>query len=155
MLTDGTQTEIIICKAQMGVRTGEAYTNRNQRRQVDVEVEDWVATGTSKMLGGDVEFRMTREPALLRSWVMAGVAGRESEGDFPGEAQFAMRYQVTTPAGTLKGLTGVATGPISAFPPAPGDIFRIEKVLQVGNLTVAPVACAHANIESLVVNPMG
>jgi hypothetical protein len=138
----------------MVVQTGDAYTNRSQRRQVDVEVEDWVATGTSKLLGGDVEFRMTKEPTLLRSWVMAGIAGRESKGDFPGEAQFAMRYQVRTPAGTLRGLTGVAAGPISAFPPAPGDVFRIEKALQVGNLTVIPIACACAvNIADLVVSP--
>ncbi len=135
VLNRGDKTEILVCKAEMVLTTGEAYLNTGKRRQVDVEVHDWVATGRSRMLGGEIEFRLTPSRAS-RSWVRAG-----KNGDLPGTARFGMRYQVTTPQGTVKGLTGSATGAISSFPPK-GDVFTVRKRLNVGDISILPIACA-------------
>ncbi|HRC84132.1 MAG TPA: hypothetical protein PK413_00830 [Thermoanaerobaculia bacterium] len=134
LLQAGDRSELLICKAKMQVNTSEPKRDAQRRRQIDVEVLDWVATGKSRMLGGRVEFRMTPSRGH-KSWVRAG-----REGDLPGVARFAMRYQVTTPQGTVTGLTGIASGPISAFPPR-GDLFKITKKLKIGELSVIPVAC--------------
>ncbi|HEX5761202.1 MAG TPA: hypothetical protein VF121_18605 [Thermoanaerobaculia bacterium] len=133
-LSNGKQAEILVCEANMVLRTGASY-GTGAGRQIDVEVLEWVATGNSRLLKGPVEFRMTQGPRR-KSWVRAG-----KKGDLPGQARFALRYQVTTPQGTVKDLDGVAVGPIRSFPPR-GDVFRIDKALKLGDLEVTPVACA-------------
>jgi hypothetical protein len=148
-LSNGKQAEILICEARMVLRTGEAR-GTGSSRQTDVEVLEWVATGNSRLLKGPVEFRMTQGGPRRKSWVRAG-----KSGDLPGQARFALRYQVTTPQGTVKDLNGVAAGPIRSFPPR-GDIFRVDKVLKIGNLEVTPVACAcPADLDFVISLPRG
>lgn len=147
-LSNGKQAEILVCEAKMVLRTGEAR-GTGSARQIDVDVLEWVATGKSRLLDGPVEFRMT-QGGRRKSWVRAG-----RRGDLPGQARFALQYEVTTPQGTVKGLTGVAAGPIRSFPPR-GDIFRVDKVLQIGGLEVTPVACAcPADLDFTVSLPRG
>ncbi|MEK6408070.1 MAG: hypothetical protein AABN34_14005 [Acidobacteriota bacterium] len=149
LLSQGNQTELLIMRATMQVRTGDAYVAGGKKRRVDVEVADWVATGRSKMLGGKVEFRLSKDKRQPKSFVTAGT--RKGNGDFPAQLRFGMRYDVNTPRGSVTGLTGVAKGPISAFPPKAGDMFNIQKDLKIGNLVVKPVACACAS-EALVIS---
>lgn len=107
------------------------------------------ATGKSKMLGGKVEFRLSKDRRQPKSLVVAGK--KKGNGDFPAQFRFGMRYDVSTPPGNVTGLTGVAKGAISAFPPKAGDIFNIQKDLKIGSLLVKPVACACAS-EALVIS---
>lgn len=137
LVGDGERDEVLVCKAEMVVQTKEAYS-MGGRRQVDLEVVEWVATGTSRLLGGKVEFRQTKP---LKSWVRTKATGTDRGADFPAQARFAMRYQVTTPQGTVRNLTGVATGVIRQFPPK-GDVFAVQKTLAFGSIRVTPVACA-------------
>jgi len=148
MLSRGDKVELVVCKARMVVETGRPTTS-GERRQVDVKVLDWVATGKSRLLGGKVEFRMTQGGRQPRSWVKAGTAG-----DLPGKARFAMRYSVTTPQGTLENLTGAATGAISSFPPKL-DVFRIDKTLNLGDLVLGGVACACPGPEDVLISLPG
>jgi len=142
LLVKGNETELLVMKAKMDVNTGSAYASGG-KQQVDVEVGDWVATGRSKMLGGKVEFRLSTDKAQPKSRV-TGAAKKAKSGDFPAQLRFGMRYDVTTPQGTASGLTGVARGAISAFPPKAGDVFNIQKDLQIRGVLVRPVACLCA-----------
>ena len=144
LLVKGNQTELLIMKAKMDIKTGTAYANGGKKRQVDVEVANWVATGKSKMLGGKVEFRLSKEGPQPKSFVTAEATGAKSE-DFPAKLRFGMRYELETPRGTVTNLTGVATGSISAFPPKAGDVFNIRKQLELAGVRVVPVACACAS----------
>lgn len=137
LLSRGERTEVVACKGKLVVRTGRPRVGARQRRQVDVEIVEWVATGTSKLLGGKIEFRQT-PGGRLKSSVTAG-----KNADLPGVARFGMNYQVTTPRGTVEGLTGVASGRITSFPPR-GDVFTVQKRLAIGDITVSPIACACA-----------
>jgi hypothetical protein len=148
-LSNGKQAEVLVCEAKMVLRTSEPR-GAGPRRQIDVDILDWVATGRSRLLGGPVEFRLTPEGRRPKSWVRAG-----REGDLPGQARFALRYQVTTPQGTVRGLNGVAKGPIRSFPPR-GDIFMVDKTLTIGGLEVTPVACAcPADLDFRISLPQG
>jgi hypothetical protein len=150
LLVKGAQTELLIMQAKMAVSTGQAYVTGAKKRQVDVEVQDWVATGRSKMLGGKVEFRLSKDKAQPKSYVTAAAKrgkGKAKAGDFPAQLRFGMRYDLQTPQGTVSGLAGVATGAISAFPPKAGDIFNIKKDLRIRGVAVFPVACAHASAD--------
>ncbi|MFY9622470.1 MAG: hypothetical protein WAM70_11715 [Pyrinomonadaceae bacterium] len=148
LLIKGNQSELLVMKAKMKIDTGNAYTNGSKKRQVDVQVGEWVATGKSKMLGGKVEFRLSKDAAQPKSFVTAGKSS--AKDDFPAKLRFGMRYDVETPQGTLTGLSGVAIGSISAFPPKAGDVFNLRKTLEVRGVRVIPVACACASEELLV-----
>lgn len=142
LLVKGNQSELLVMKAEMNVKTGKAYAS-SDTQQVDVEVGDWVATGKSKMLGGKVEFRLSKDKAQPKSYVK-GASKRLKTGDFPAQLRFGMRYDVSTPQGTASGLSGVAKGAISAFPPKAGDVFNIQKTLELKGVRVVPVACLCA-----------
>jgi hypothetical protein len=151
LLIRGEESELLVMKARMDVSTADAHTTGSRKRRVNVEVADWVATGKSRMLGGKIEFRLSRDKRQPKSFVTAGGA---KEGDFPAQLRFGMRYEVSTPQGTVSDLTGVAKGPISAFPPRAGDVFNIQKDLRIGNVVVRPVACACAS-EGLIISLPG
>lgn len=124
----GDRTEVLTCEAELTLETGTPYVTDDGKRRVDLKVVDWHATGTSELLGGDVNFRMlqgvtTAESSYVESYQLWNDA---SPQDFPAHAQFAVPYELETPFGTVSGLFGLTEGTIKAFPPS-GDIFTMKK----------------------------
>lgn len=143
------KSEIIVCQGKMVLQTQKAFSNRDNRRQVNVEVLEWTAIGTSKLLGGPVELTMTKKDSGP-SYVLGS-----STNDFPAEVQFAMSYEMKTRSGTISGLAGVMRGVIRAFPPLPADVISMDSLdldghtvekgtasLNKGGISVEPVVWA-------------
>lgn len=127
-VTVGENTELVTCKAQLVLTTGTPYLAANGKRRVDLQIVDWKATGTSKLLGGEINFRMrkgvtTEDKSFVESYEVAQAGSH----DFPAKAQFAMPYDLDTPFGTVSNLYGVTAGTIEAFPPQPGAQFKMYK----------------------------
>jgi hypothetical protein len=162
----GDQTEVLQCQAELKLRAGDPYVAEDGARRVDIEVMDWRADGTSKLLGGDVKFRMlqgvsTPDPSYVQSFQVWNASKPQ---DFPAHAQFAVPYELETPFGTVTGLFGLTEGTVRNFPPW-GELFTMRKgdtaelmaalmpepisalsaageVTPV-NVTVRPAACLH------------
>jgi hypothetical protein len=166
----GDQTEVLKCQAELKLRAGSPYVAEDGTRRVDIEVMDWHAAGTSKLLGGDVKFRMlqgvsTPDQSYVKSFQTWDASKPQ---DFPAHAQFAVPYELETPFGTVTGLFGLTEGTVRSFPPW-GEIFTMKKgdtaelmaalmpepisalsaageVTPV-NVTVRPAACVHEEIQ--------
>lgn len=126
----GDQNELVICRAKLVLRTGEAYITETGKRRVDLEVVSWKADGYSELLGGELHFRMlndmkTEEESYVESYALYQAS--DAVRDFPAHAQFAVPYELETPFGTVSGLYGLTSGTIEAFPPQAGALFRMEK----------------------------
>ncbi len=125
-ITVGESKELVTCKAELVLTTGTPYVTADGKRRVDLKIVDWNAKGTSKLLGGEISFRMrqgatTTDKSFVESFALAGAQ------DFPAQAQFAMPYELDTPFGTVTNLYGVTAGTIEAFPPQPGAQFKMYK----------------------------
>lgn len=128
-VTVGDKTELVTCKAELVLKTGEPFLTDRGKRRVDLEVVSWHADGASELLGGELHFRMlqgetTPDESYVESYEFASV---EEARDFPAHAQFSVPYELETPFGTVSGLYGLTEGTIEAFPPQAGALFKMEK----------------------------
>ena len=127
-ITVGENKELVTCTASLVLTTGQPYVTADGKRRVDLKVIDWNATGTSKLLGGEITFRMRRDAKTSdKSFVESYEVVQAGSHDFPAKAQFAMPYEVDTPFGTVSNLYGVTSGTIESFPPQPGSQFKMQK----------------------------
>ncbi len=129
LISVGDSKEVVECDATLIVQAGDAYITRQGTRRVDLQILDWKAKGHSKLIGGPLNFRMTKGVKVDdKSFVETYGLAKASTGaaDFPAQAQFAVPYEIDTPFGVVGGLVGVTRGSIKAFPPS-GDIFTMEK----------------------------
>lgn len=127
-VTVGDRVEVVTCKAELKLRTGQPYVAADGMRRVDLQILDWKADGYSKLLGGDLHFKMQkgapmREASYVQSYQLWNP---EQPMDFPAHAQFAMPYELETPFGSIKGLYGLTSGSIGQFPPR-GSLFTMKK----------------------------
>ncbi len=169
-ITVGENKELVACKAALVLTTGTPYVSADGKRRVDLQILDWNATGTSKLLGGEITFRMRKDATTTdKSFVESYELVQSGSHDFPAQAQFAMPYEVDTPFGTVSNLYGVTTGTIESFPPQPGAQFKMYKgdvahlmaelmpaplsaLSAAGEVTtvraaIAPVACIESDPE--------
>lgn len=125
----GDNQELVKCKAELVLQTGQAYTADSGKRRVDLTVVDWKAEGVSKLLGGPIKFTMIKNgaPTPDKSYVQSYELASAKAKDFPAHAQFVVRYELETPFGVVTDLYGVTAGTIEAFPPQPGALFKMEK----------------------------
>lgn len=146
----GDQNELVTCRAQLVLRTGDAYITETGKRRVDLEVVSWKADGYSELLGGELHFRMlddmtTEDKSYVESYAIYQAS--DAVRDFPAHAQFAVPYELETPFGTVSGLYGLTAGTIEAFPPQAGALFRMEKgdtANLMASLMPAPVSALSA-----------
>ncbi|MFY9826585.1 MAG: hypothetical protein WAM82_34810 [Thermoanaerobaculia bacterium] len=128
VITVGENKELVACKAELILNTGEPYLASNGKRHVDLQIVDWHAVGTSKLLGGEIKFRMRKGATTTeKSFVESYEVSQTGSHDFPAQAQFAMPYELDTPFGSVSNLYGVTMGTIEAFPPQPGAQFKMQK----------------------------
>lgn len=128
VVTVGENKELVTCTAKLVLNTGKPYLTANGKRRVDLVVVDWSANGTSKLLGGDLSFRMRKGATTPeKSFVESYEVVQAGSHDFPARAQFSVPYEVDTPFGTVTNLYGVTAGTIEAFPPQPGALFKMQK----------------------------
>jgi len=150
VVTVGDKTELVTCKAELVLKTGEAYLTDRGKRRVDLEVVSWHADGASELLGGDMHFRMlagesTPDQSYVESYEFHSV--ERASRDFPAHAQFSVPYELETPFGVVSGLYGLTEGTIEAFPPQPGALFKMEKgdtAHLMASLMPAPVSALSA-----------
>lgn len=127
-ITVGENKELVTCTAQLVLTTGQPYVTADGKRRVDLKIVDWNATGNSKLLGGEITFRMRKDGKTSdKSFVESYEVVQAGSHDFPAKAQFAMPYEVDTPFGTVSNLYGVTGGTIESFPPQPGSQFKMQK----------------------------
>jgi hypothetical protein len=144
-VSKGGKSEVIVCQGKMVIQTQKPFLNRDKKQQVNVEVLEWKAVGTSELLGGPVVLTMTKGNAKKTSHVVAS-----NTKDFPANAQFSVSYEMKTSSETISGLTGVIKGVIRALPPLPADVMSMDKleldgstiVSSNGGVSVEPVAWA-------------
>jgi len=128
LISVGDSKEVVECNATLIVKAGDPYITKTGTRRVDLQIVDWKASGDSKLIGGPLNFRMTKgvkvdDKSFVETYGMAKVA---HAADFPAKAQFAVPYEIDTPFGVVGGLVGVTRGTIKAFPPS-NDVFTMEK----------------------------
>lgn len=128
LISVGDSKEVVECDATLLIKAGDPYITAKGTRRVDLQVIDWKASGKSELLGGPINFRMTKGAKVDdKSFVETyGLAKAKGGADFPAQAQFAVPYELDTPFGTVSNLVGVTRGTIKSFPPA-GDVFMMEK----------------------------
>ena len=137
LLTYNGETEVVVLDAEMTVRTAAALTNKRGKRQVDVEVAEWVANGRSELLNQDISLRL--EGDQPRSLVTA----RTFDQDFPANLRFRMNWAVEAGGNRIDGLESQAVGTINSFPPRPNDRFEmVGKDVQVAGVTLEGLMCA-------------
>jgi len=137
LLTYNGDTEVVVLNAEMTVRTGAPQRNKRGKREVDVEVAEWVATGRSELLNQDVSLRL--EGDQPRSYVTA----RTFERDFPANLRFRMNWAVEAAGERIDALESQAVGTIHSFPPRPNDRFEmVGKDVQVAGVTLEGLMCA-------------
>jgi len=146
LVTVGSSKEVVECDATLIVKAGDPYLTKTGTRRVDLQVVDWKANGASKLLGGPLNFRMTKGTKVAdKSFVETyGIANTANAADFPAKAQFAVPYELDTPFGVVSNLIGVTRGTIKAFPPR-DDIFMMEK----GDIAKLMTALMPAPLSSL------
>jgi hypothetical protein len=130
VVTVGENKELVQCKAKLVVKAHQPFLTDRGKRRVNFDIVDWEATGTSKLLGGELHFKMVKGASkgdlnFVESYEVVD-SGRGSR-DFPARAQFELIYDMDTPFGTVANLRGVATGTIESFPPQPGAQFKMQK----------------------------
>lgn len=126
VVKDG-QREVVVLDAKLTLETGRAYMeSSSKKRRVDLDIQDWEAHGTSKLLGTDITLRMQHDKGAAQTDRPSFVEAHGDE-DFPATAQFVLPYSMATAMGEIGGLVGVTHGTINAFPPRPNDLFQMEK----------------------------
>jgi hypothetical protein len=129
LVSVGDSKEVVECDATLTIKAGDPYVTAQGTRRVDLTILDWKANGVSKLLGGPLNFRMSKgakidDESFVETYNI--VNAKNGAKDFPAKAQFAVPYEINTPFGTVAGLTGVTRGSIKAFPPN-DDVFLMEK----------------------------
>lgn len=145
-VSKGGKSEVIVCQGKMVIQTQKPFLNSDKKQQVNVEVLEWKAVGTSELLGGPVVLTMTKG----RKGSEASRVVASTTKDFPADAQFAVSYEMKTSSGTVSGLNGVIRGVIRALPPLPADMMSMDKleldggtlVSSSNDVSVEPVAWA-------------
>ncbi len=149
-LQAGDRGEVVVCDARIRLTVGEPAVNDRGLRQVDVTILEWEAVGRSAMLGADLRFVATQSHD---SHVEAG----SERADLPGRMVIAIRSSTFVGDVEVDSHEGRAVGLISAFPPAPGDVFSLEAPMAEhdlftlssgalqGMLTIRPGLCKCAN----------
>ena len=123
----GDSKEVVNCKATLVLRAGDPYITKQGTHRVDLTILDWKADGTSKLLGGPLNFRLVKGAKVTdESFVETYGVVKTGAKEFPAKAQFTVPYEIDTPFGTVSNLTGVTRGTIKAFPPV-DDTFLMEK----------------------------
>jgi hypothetical protein len=156
LVTVGSNQEVVECNATLVLKAGNPYITKQGTRRVDLTIVDWKADGSSKLLGGPLNFRMAQGAKLTdESYVETFNVANVSNGakDFPAKAQFAVPYEIDTPFGTVSNLSGVTRGTIHSFPPH-NDTFLMEKgdiAKVMAQLLPAPLSSVTAAGE---VNPL-
>jgi len=134
------RSELLVFDARMVVNTAQPQTNRRGKRQVNLEITEWVAQAHSTLLDQDIVMRQEGD-----DHPQSRVTAQNFDSDFPGEMRFPMNWAIEIGQERIAGLQAEAVGTINAFPPAPGDVFDIVgKDLEVGGTRLVAVACAHA-----------
>lgn len=138
MITKNGEREIVVFDAQMSVQTSDPKKSPAGPRQVGVNVKNWEAKATSKLLNCDIGFRIT---GLGDN---SNVTAMQLNKDFPSKLEFNMEYEIMVNQEVImSGLTGAAEGQINSFPPQANDMFRVAgKSLKLGGATIDVVACA-------------
>ena len=123
----GTSKEVVNCNATLVLRAGDPYITKQGTHRVDLTILDWKADGSSKLLGGPLNFRLLKGAKVAdASFVETYGAVKTGAKEFPAKAQFAVPYEIDTPFGTVSNLVGVTRGTIKSFPPH-DDTFLMEK----------------------------
>ena len=130
VVTVGENKELVPCRAKLVVKAHEPFLTDRGKRRVNFDIVDWEATGTSKLLGGELRFKMIKGASkgdlnFVESYEVVD-ASRGSR-DFPAQAQFELIYEMETPFGAVTNLRGIATGTIESFPPQRGAQFKMQK----------------------------
>lgn len=146
LISVGESQEVVECEATLVVKAADPYLTATGTRRVDLQIVDWKAKGHSKLLGGPLNFRMTKgvkvaDKSFVETYNSVKVSGK---ADFPAQAQFAVPYELDTPFGVVSGLVGVTRGTIKAFPPK-NDVFMMEK----GDIAKLMTALMPAPLSSL------
>jgi hypothetical protein len=142
----GDNKETVTCDATLMIQAGDPYVTTTGTRKVDLTVMDWKADGTSKLLGGDLHFRMTPGAKTQDASFVETFHAANQGSDFPAQAQFVVPYKIDTPFGTVSGLYGVTRGTIHSFPPK-NDVFSMVKgdvANVVASLMPAPLSAMSA-----------
>jgi hypothetical protein len=147
----GDRGELLHCEARLVIRTSDAVVNKKGIRQVDFKVLEWEATGTSRLLGG-AEVKFT----VIKSLQCSVTAGSE-KADLPGKMAVSLRSATYVNGVKVDEHPSKASGMISSFPPAKGDLFQISspekthdlaaltKGALTGHLQIHPISCACAS----------
>lgn len=139
LITRNGEREVLVFDANMLVQTSDPSKGESGHRHVGVNVKNWEAKATSKLLGCDIGFRITDLGDNSK------VTAKQLNQDFPSKLEFNMEYEVMVNNEVIKtGLTGTAEGEINSFPPQPNDMFRVAgKSMKLGtDTTVDVVVCA-------------
>lgn len=149
-LQSGERGEVVVCDARIRLTVSDPSRNDRGLRQVSVKVLEWEAVGPSTMLGADLRFVATESQD---SHVEAG----SERADLPGRMVLSIRSSTFVGDVQVDSHESRAVGLISAFPPAPGDVFSLEAPLAEhdlftlsggalqGTLTIRPGLCKCAN----------
>lgn len=122
-ITKSETSDVIVCHGDLTIKTDEVVSHEG-KRQIRVEILDWVASGTSQALSGPFDFRFVANSRVeaAESRIVAG-----DVSDFPAVAHFAVPYELRTSLGTARGVK-LMSGVIRSLPPAPADVLSISDV---------------------------
>ena len=130
-ITRNGASEVVVCHADLIIKTAEVSAHEG-KRQIRIQIVDWIATGSSHALSGAFEFRHAADAGVAQDSLI--VAGEAS--DFPAFATFSVPYELRTSFGTARGIKRM-TGLIRSLPPTPADLLNIKDV--------APLVWTHDN----------
>lgn len=147
-ITAADKSEIILCQSKMVVTAKSPFLNSQKRRQINLEIVDWTATGNSELLGGLVEIRATNKGTRQESYIL----GSEKQ-DFPADLVLAATFEIKTPDGKSIEQSGIMQGVIRSFPPQPADMITMEKI-DVGSMPKGAAIAAKAKKGNLNIEPL-
>ena len=132
--------EDILLSSSMELSRGMPYSLASGRRAIDVQIRDWRARGTSRLLGKAIEYRLSPGVAQPGSAVIAEGAG----SDFPATMTFNALFDVYIGDELImREMNGTAraTG-LTSIPPRGDDVFAVNKPFEVAQYAMEAVECA-------------
>src|SRR5712691_2336523 len=86
LISVGDNKEVVECNATLVIQAGDPYVTKQGTRRVDLKIVDWKANGTSKLLGGPLNFHMTQgaktaDQSFVETYNVVNV--KNGEKDFP------------------------------------------------------------------------
>ena len=107
-------------------------------REVSIDIIDWVAEDKSELLGA-IEFEVIKGK---KSYVTAG----STKADLPCKMVISLQSVIYLNGEKVDEQDAEVTGLISAFPPAPGDLFDISSdKFELEDIIVEGVVCRCSN----------